>query len=115
MTHRQRISNRKRLELFEAAKGICHICEIKIRVGEAWDLDHVVPLGLGGLDDEINMRPAHEKCHARKTSRQDVPDIAKSERVHAKHTGAWRSRRPMLGSKASGWKLGFDGKPVRRS
>lgn len=111
---RRRLSSKQRLEIFESHKGICHLCNTKITVADKWDLDHVIPLALGGEDTAANLSPAHDVCHRDKTAITDVPAIAKGERIRAKHTGAWRSRRPMVGSKSSGWKKKMDGTPVRR-
>ena len=86
MTSRKTISALRRLKIFESADGRCYICEQKIKVGEAWEADHVIPFALGGADDESNMRPAHKVCHAPKTV-ADVRRIAKAKRMAAKHHG----------------------------
>lgn len=83
---RRSLSPTARLRIFESAAGICHICETRIQVGQRWDVEHVVPIALGGADEPANMRPAHEACHDRKT-RGDVADIAKAKRRQAKHAG----------------------------
>lgn len=106
MTKRASLSPMRKLRLFEAAGGVCHLCEQKI-YGK-WDVEHIIPLALGGADDETNMAPAHKACHAPKTA-QDVADIARAKRRKARHIGIkkpsrfpkpppgmkfdWRSRR----------------------
>src|SRR5688500_11757552 len=81
------ISPMRRLRIFEAAMGRCHICQHAIRgVTEPWDVEHVIPLALGGLDGDDNMRPAHKACHAGK-SKTDVASIAKAKRMKARHIG----------------------------
>lgn len=111
---RRRLTNKQRLELFEAHKGRCHLCGHKITVGDKWSIDHRIPLALGGPDEGANLAPVHDRCHAVKTTSLDVPAIAKSERVRQKHSGAWKARWPMAGSRASGWKKKMDGTTVRR-
>ena len=85
MTARKPLSPMRKLALFEREAGRCHICEQKI-FGKEWDVEHVIPLALGGADDESNMKPAHRLCHAPKTV-DDVRRIAKAKRMAAKHVG----------------------------
>ena len=112
---RKRWTALRRARLFDAHKGLCHICGLKIdAVREGFEVEHVIPLALGGDDDEGNCRPAHVACHKDKTA-DDKAQIAKANRVRAKHLGARdRPRRIMPGSKASPWKKRLDGTVVRR-
>lgn len=93
----RRSFNRKdRARIFNAALGLCHICEGKIGIAEAWEIEHVIPYALTQDNSDDNLRPAHVKCHAKKTSEEDRPRIAKAERQRAKHTGTWpKSRAPL--------------------
>lgn len=86
MTARRSLSPLQRLKIFEAAKGVCHLCEQRIQVGQPWDVEHVRPLALGGADDESNMKPAHRACHATKT-KADAASWSKAKRVKAKMHG----------------------------
>jgi predicted DCC family thiol-disulfide oxidoreductase YuxK len=96
MTARKRWSAKARLRIFLAHDGRCHVCNGKIGVGEAWDLDHVIPLALYGDDEEHNLAPAHKKgCHASKTAKADVPAIAKAKRREIAHVGASAPKRPI--------------------
>lgn len=111
---RSRWSRTRLAALFLAHDGRCHICGGKIGPGEAWDLEHRIPLALGGEDDEANCAPAHRKCHAAKTA-ADIGQIAKSKRVRAKHIGARAQPiRPLPGGKKSQWKQTIAGGWVRR-
>lgn len=110
---RKRRTNKQRLALFEAAGGICHLCGMKIQLGEAWDLEHVIALSCGGTDDDENIKPAHRECHREKT-RDDRTVGAKGERIRQKHQGAWRPRTVMPGSKASMWRRKMNGEVERR-
>ena len=104
---------RRRLALFEAHGGKCHLCDCKIGVGEAWDVEHIIPVGLGGDDDEGNCAPAHKACHKAKT-KTDKGTMAKANRVRAKHKGATVSKNPLPGSKNSKWKRKIGGGWVPR-
>lgn len=111
MTDRRSLSPMRKLRIFEDAGGICHICGTKI-FGKGWEAEHVIPLALGGVDDDSNLRPAHKACHGDKT-KADNASWSKAKRIRAKHVGAFQSASPMMGSKASGWKKPF-GKPAER-
>lgn len=115
MTRRRTWTAKRRLAVFERDGGLCHICGAKIDgTREAWELEHVIPIALGGDDDESNVRPAHVACHKGKSA-QDAANLAKANRVRAKHIGAKpqpRSRLP--GGKGSGWKRKINGTVERR-
>ncbi|MEX5513587.1 HNH endonuclease [Pseudophaeobacter sp. 1A09344] len=112
---RRRMSTTRRAKIFKAANGICHICGCKIDgTKEAWDADHVIPLEISGDDSDENLRPAHRKCHQRKTAKEDAPTIAKCKRVEAKHSGAHRSKSTLPGSRDSKWKRKINGTVERR-
>lgn len=111
---RRSLSTKVRAALFLEHKGQCHICGGLIHPGQAWEVEHVIPLAQGGDDEPQNMRPAHAKCHRVKTA-DDAANTARAKRREAKHNG-WRapSKRPMPGSRASGWKQKLTGEWVRR-
>ena len=110
---RRSLSKLARIRIFDSADGICHICKTKIHTGEAWQADHILPLALGGEDEEGNMAPAHERCHGKKT-KGDVGKIRKADRQRAKHLGIKKGSRPIPGSKNSRWKKKIDGTVVER-
>lgn len=112
---RRRMNTTRRARIFQAANGICHLCGQQIDgTRERWDADHVIPLEISGDDGDDNLRPAHERCHREKTSKEDVPTIAKCKRVAAKHSGAHKSKSTLPGSKGSKWKRKIDGTVVPR-
>ena len=86
---RRRISISERAAIFHGSAGRCHLCGDKIGLAERWDVEHVIPLEMGG--DEAkgspNLQPAHVACHKTKTS-VDSWQIAKAKRREAKHLGA---------------------------
>lgn len=105
---------RRRLALFEAHKGICHLCGERIDgTREAWEVEHLIPVAMGGDDDEGNCAPAHAACHKAKTA-TDKGQIAKANRVRAKHHGAYRPKATIPGSKSSRWKRKISGETVLR-
>jgi 5-methylcytosine-specific restriction endonuclease McrA len=111
---RQRLSTRDRARCFDDEGGICHICGQKIMAGERWEVSHEIPLAAGGDDTPDNRKPAHYRCHRTQTADIDAPLIAKTRRQHQKHIGAFRTSRPMPGSRASGWRKPFNRPPERR-
>lgn len=102
-----------RLRIFERFGGKCQLCRQAIGV-KGFDLDHHIPLALGGEDIEENMRPLCRPCHKLKT-RGDLGALARVRRLAAKHAGAKApSRTPLPGGRRSGWKRKLDGTVVRR-
>ncbi len=116
MIRRQRLSTKQKVALFERHHGICHICNQPIQVGQRWDVSHVVPLGLGGLDVESNQAPAHKRpCHGSQTRITDIPAIAKAKRVYARHIGAYEPRRRLPFGRDDRLKRRLDGRIVFRA
>jgi 5-methylcytosine-specific restriction protein A len=103
MTSRPSFSPHRRAAIFRDAHGICHLCTRKIAPGESWEVEHVKARGLGGSDENDNLRPAHIDCHAGKT-RKDRAIMADADRALIRHVGlkkpsrAWGKR--TLGRKA---------------
>jgi 5-methylcytosine-specific restriction endonuclease McrA len=103
---RRNISRSERVAIFHAAAGICHLCCLKIGLAERWDVEHVIPLEMGG--DEAkgspNLQPAHVDCHRTKSS-VDAWNLAKARRREANHIGARvpsRLSHPTLRKKLNG-------------
>jgi 5-methylcytosine-specific restriction enzyme A len=111
---RRRLSTMQRLALFLAAKGQCQACGWRLDPGIRWEIDHIVPLALGGDDTDANLQVLCKACHGGKTARQDKPRLAKALRQQLFHLGARKSRFPLFGSKKSELKRRVDGKIVRR-
>lgn len=85
------------LNVLWASEGRCHICGeiINLARGDRFEIEHVIPKGLGGARRGTNERAAHIDCHAQKT-KSDVKVIAKAKRVNRKHNGQWpKSRHPL--------------------
>ena len=105
---------RVRLRVFDRCDGRCGCCNRKIMAGEAWDLEHTIAIINGGEHRESNMRPWLSEHHKEKT-RTDVAEKSAIYGKRLKHVGIKkRSGRPIMGSKASGWKRKMNGELVRR-
>ena len=112
---RRNWSQRQRLGMFLGANGACQVCQIRIHPGQAWDLDHIIPLAMGGADEVHNLQVLCIPCHRDKTNERDLPALAKSMRLVAKHLGAKSiSRQQMPFGRKSIWKKKINGQIVRR-
>src|SRR5215470_11881172 len=106
---RKHLSSTRRAKIFLNLGGACYLCNGKIGLGEGWDIEHEIPLALGGADDESNWRLAHRKCHKGKT-RNDQADIGKARRRERKHIGIRKAQcRPLPGTRASGIRKRMNG------
>jgi 5-methylcytosine-specific restriction protein A len=69
-TETQRLTGRrrqKRNRRMLASNPLCVTCQMQGRVAAATQLDHVIPLHLGGPDDESNLQGLCDDCHETKT------------------------------------------------
>lgn len=107
------IPDRVRMRVWVRSGGRCHCCGRLILVGERWEADHVVALINGGEHRESNLRPILVEHHKSKTN-DDVATKSYTYRIRKKHLGLRKAKRPMPGSRASGWKKRMDGTVVKR-
>jgi 5-methylcytosine-specific restriction endonuclease McrA len=112
MIKRKYLSPRRRLNLLDMHNGKCVVCGLPIG-RNAWVVEHIRPLSMGGADELGNMGPAHVHCARDKTAIEAGPR-AKADRQRAAHLGANVARRPMPGSRASEWKNTFGQGWVKR-
>lgn len=98
------------------ASGKCEECGRRLLYGEAqYEFDHVVPIGLGGLSDDGNIRVVCKSCHLAKTTKVDVPAIAKAKRNFRRAAGIKKTRgRPIPGSRNSPWRKKISGVVEKR-
>lgn len=77
-----------------------HCPECSDKLGALKDLrfDHIIPLALGGTNELSNFQAMHENCHLVKT-RQDVKNIAKTNRLRKKRLGEPAPRRRAIPSR----------------
>lgn len=85
---RRHWSTKDRLALLQKHEHKCHICQMQIEPGDAWDVSHERALALLGADDDENAKPAHRKCHRIITAKVDQPTIAYAKKLEATHLGA---------------------------
>lgn len=89
-----------------------------LRCGAALELgrfhyDHIDPDWFSKNNELENCQVICQACHRDKTAR-DVHYIAKAKRLQDKRIKALTSKRPMPGSRASGFKKKMNGEVVRR-
>jgi 5-methylcytosine-specific restriction enzyme A len=107
-------SDKVRREVWIREKGVCHIGHHKIMPGTPWHLEHPHCLQDGGSDDPSDLKLACERCHRRKTSRENARR-AKERQVFDKHFGIWQPKSPPLpGCRRSKWKHKICGEWLRR-
>jgi len=87
VTPRRAMTGKARLAFITLHNRVCHICSGHIDKDQSWDVEHVIPLAMGGDNEPGNLRPAHSKCHAAKT-KQDVANVAKAKRREIINAGA---------------------------
>lgn len=80
-----------RLRIFRAADRICHISGLRIEATDPWDLEHVIPLSMGGEHREGNLRPALRDKHKEKSARE-AGERAKADAAAKRHIGAVRPK-----------------------
>lgn len=109
-----KIPDRVRIRVFEKYHGICYRSGAKIGPGDKWDCDHIIALANGGRHAEDNLAPILTVPHREKT-KEDRRIQSRIYKVKKRHLGLAKPKgRPMLGSKASGWKRKLNGKWEKR-
>lgn len=88
MSKRKEFSRKVRREAIERAAGRCEnkACGATLKPGEA-EVDHILPLEMGGESVIANAQVLCRPCHKTKTAK-DVRNIRKSDRARDKATGA---------------------------
>lgn len=61
--------------IFKLQKGRCAYC--RIRVGDAYDVDHIIPISKGGMNTKDNIQITCGKCNGKKHNKDPV-DFAQS-------------------------------------
>ena len=99
-----------KLRIFRTAEGRCHISGVKINPGDAWEVEHVIPLSMGGKNRESNLAPALVHEHKKKTA-QEAGDRSRMDRAAARHLGL---KKPSGSWGYSKFKKKLDGSVVLR-
>lgn len=91
----QAIPTRVKMRIWNRCGGKCAITGKKLRPGDEYDFDHIVPLILGGKHAEGNLQVVSRQAHREKT-KDDVKAKAKADRLHAKFHGYFpKSKTPL--------------------
>lgn len=91
----QAVPQRVKLRIWERCGGKCALTGKKLRPGDEYDFDHIVPLALGGAHRETNLRVVSREAH-REKSKAEVSAKAKADRTRAKFLGIYpKSKRPL--------------------
>jgi 5-methylcytosine-specific restriction enzyme A len=115
---RQEFSKQVRRDAFVRAGGQCEgrpygeRCPVKLTIGK-YHYDHDIPDGLGGEPTLENCVVLCIACHKDKTTKHDIPTIAKAKRVSDRHLGI-RKPSKFACSKNSKFKKRLDGVVVLR-
>lgn len=88
MAKRREFSRKVRREAIERANGHCEnkACRAALKPGEA-EIDHILPLEMGGESVIANAQVLCRVCHKGKTA-TDIRAIRKSDRARDKNSGA---------------------------
>ena len=90
-----KVPDKVRDRVLHRADRICHLSKRQIGRGEAFELEHIKPLSMGGEHRESNLAPALAKPHREKTS-AEAKARAKADRMRRKNDLTWpKSKRPL--------------------
>lgn len=84
MILRRRLTRFKRAQILARQDGRCALCDELIDIYSIYEIDHAWALGLGGGNEDDNLRAVHVACHKTKTV-GDIGRIAKVKRGAEKH------------------------------
>jgi 5-methylcytosine-specific restriction enzyme A len=104
---RAEFSRATKLLAWRRARGHCEHCGALL-AGKVPHYDHINPAAFDGGNNLSNCQVLCVNCHDGKTSKQDVPAIAKSNRIRSRHAGIRKERT------IRAWRK-FDGAPVFKS
>lgn len=111
---RKPLTRNQRMKQHDEKGGTCCVCLLPIPAGEPFIDEHVIPLGLGGTNDQSNRGIAHILCARAKTKR-DLNLIAKAKRVRMKHLGVKKKTKSSFQTNRDGpYKKKMNGEVVRR-
>ncbi len=104
---------RVKLRILERYERRCYLTGEPLVPGQ-FDFEHMIAIVNGGENRESNIAPANKPAHKIKT-RADNAIKAKRAKSLKKRYGLVKPKgRPMMGTKASGYKKHFDGTVTRR-
>lgn len=89
-TPRRSFTPKQRQAVWDDWRGLCACCGEPLG-DEPWDIDHTIPIALGGLHELSNWQPLIRSHHRAKT-KADVKAIAKVRRIRKTDAGENKSR-----------------------
>ena len=89
------MSKARRVRIFAKEDGRCYLCQEKIKIGQLFEVEHVIPWALSFDDSDDNLKVAHTVCHRTLKTKDDVARIAKAKR-QGRETGQ-QARRAIKG------------------
>lgn len=101
---RLEFSAKTKVQSFTRANGRCECCGARLGPGNT-EYDHAIACELGGDNSESNCVVLCKTCHRLKTSKDDVPNIARAKRRQRRNAGIKKPRT------IRAWKK-FNGEPV---
>lgn len=101
-----------KLRIMDKQEGRC-TCGVLFDIKTKAQFDHITPLWLGGENREANLQALCQTCHKQKTA-TEATVRAKVNRLRSTKVEPKKKSKPMMGSKASGWKRKMDGTLERR-
>jgi len=112
-THDTHIPTRVKVRVFDRFAGCCAICGRHIRGSLLAVYDHRIALINNGANRESNLQLLCHECNKPKT-RRDLREKSINYHKRIKRMKLKSRHRPMMGSKASGWKKTFNRGWVKR-
>ncbi len=88
---RREFSNYTKAQAAIRANGHCEGCTRRLLAGD-YNYDHIVPHAMGGPSTADNIQLLCKACHGSKTTKQDVPQIAKAKRRERARFGIKKPR-----------------------
>lgn len=88
---RPSMSKVRRLRIFVKEDGRCYLCGDKVKIGQLFEVEHVIPWALSFDDTDDNLKIAHTVCHKTMKTGDDVARIAKAK-AQGGETGQWARR-----------------------
>lgn len=113
---RREFPKRIRIAAWDRCHGFCEGkgCGLPLQP-HRYHFDHDLADRLGGEPTLENCRVLCEACHSVKTTKRDVPAIAKAKRIYEKRHGLRPpSKRGFKTNRGCDWKRTMDGRTVRR-
>ena len=83
-----------RLRVFRRENGVCYLSGRTILPQDKWELEHRIPLSMGGRHAEDNLFPALVDAHKEKTARE-ATERAKADAAAKRHLGITATSRKM--------------------